>query len=258
MPQLLASRQEALAQQTAQLEKQVGLIGEHVAELMPGKAGQQLAQAAARALQQAGSSQRGAARAVGSGRFGKAIPSQQAGARALGQAASALGQLGQQFAARAGRIPPVQREGKDQSPDELAQAYQAAQAAAQNQSYDEAALAARLLSALAARAGQMARGMGLRPGMRWGRGWANTRFGAPRNSNARVGWGITDLRAEQLRELGIAPDDWARLPGKLKDEILQVARTGGPQEYRELVRLYFRALAERAAEGSGRTGGAGK
>ena len=234
------------------------MIAEYIPELMPGRAGEQLAQQAMRALQQARSSQQGAARAVGSGRFGRAIPSQQAGARALGQAARALGQLGQQFAARAGRDPSNQQGQKGESPEELAQAYQAAQAAAQNQTYDEAARAAKLLAALASKAGQMARSMGLRPGMRQGRGWTNTRFGAPRNSNARVGWGVADLRAGQLRELGIAPDDWARLPGKLKDQILQVAKTGGPEEYRELVRLYFRALAEHASQGFTNAGGAGK
>lgn len=69
---------------------------------------------------------------------------------------------------------------------------------------------------------------------------------------ARTGAGpmMTDLSAAQLAKLGVSPADWARLPGKLRDQILQAARTDGPAEYRELIRRYFRELARRGAAGA--------
>jgi len=42
--------------------------------------------------------------------------------------------------------------------------------------------------------------------------------------------------------------DWARLPGKLRDEILQGAADDSPEEYRELVKRYFQELAKRGSE----------
>jgi hypothetical protein len=62
---------------------------------------------------------------------------------------------------------------------------------------------------------------------------------------------ITDTSAAALAKLGIAPADWARLPGKLRDQLLQAARSDGPQEYRELIRGYFQELARRGAAGEG-------
>jgi len=66
---------------------------------------------------------------------------------------------------------------------------------------------------------------------------------------ARTGTGamMTDLTAANLAKLGVSPADWARLPGKLRDHVLQTARTGAPAEYRELIRGYFRELARRGA-----------
>ena len=71
---------------------------------------------------------------------------------------------------------------------------------------------------------------------------------------------ITDTSAAALAKLGIAPADWARLPGKLRDQLLQAARSDGPREYRELIRGYFQELARRGAAGAddGEGGGGGK
>jgi hypothetical protein len=69
---------------------------------------------------------------------------------------------------------------------------------------------------------------------------------------------MTDTSAAALAKLGIAPADWARLPGKLRDQLLQAARSDGPQEYRELIRGYFQELARRGAAGAGAAGEGGK
>jgi hypothetical protein len=72
-------------------------------------------------------------------------------------------------------------------------------------------------------------------------------------ARARGGGGpmMTDSSAAALARLGIAPADWARLPGKLREQLLQAARTDGPQEYRDLIRGYFQELARRGAAGDG-------
>ena len=69
---------------------------------------------------------------------------------------------------------------------------------------------------------------------------------------------MTDTSAAALAKLGIAPANWARLPGKLRDQLLQAARSDGPQEYRELIRGYFQELARRGAAGAADGGGGGK
>jgi hypothetical protein len=68
---------------------------------------------------------------------------------------------------------------------------------------------------------------------------------------------MTDSSAAALAKLGIAPADWARLPGKLRDQLLQAARSDGPREYRELIRGYFQELARRGAAGADSDGGGG-
>ena len=56
--------------------------------------------------------------------------------------------------------------------------------------------------------------------------------------------------AAKLRRLGISSDDWARLPRRLRNEILESVDERAPEEYRALVRRYFRTLAKRGGEGS--------
>jgi len=48
-------------------------------------------------------------------------------------------------------------------------------------------------------------------------------------------------------KLGIAAEDWARLPGRLRSQIAQAAAVEGPPEYRQLIRAYFQAVARMGA-----------
>jgi hypothetical protein len=157
-----------------------------------------------------------------------------------------LNRLGQQFAAQASQTPKPPADDNDQS-EQLAEAYGSAQSAAQNQSGMQAAEAARLLAALAKQALEQANAMGAVPGAmgKQGRGVAKTSSSDP---DARVGTGQADLREGELVELGISAEDWARLPGRLRNQVLQAARSNGPEEYRLLIKRYFRALAKQAAE----------
>jgi hypothetical protein len=245
--QMLASRQERIAEQTHAAREATGLVRDHVGDLLPGEAAQQLAQQATDALGQAGQAQQQAGQAMQAGRLAQSVPGQQASAAALGRAAEALGRLGQLVNQQAQRAPPaLPAPRQDVPPGQLAEAYDASQSAAAGQSESAAAQAARLLAALAQRAGQRAMSMGVMPvaGLPTGaaQGWS---------MDPRTGTGPTglDLRPGELRELGISPADWTRLPGRLRDQVLQAARRGGPEEYRPLIKRYFQAIARLSAQG---------
>ena len=59
-------------------------------------------------------------------------------------------------------------------------------------------------------------------------------------------------RVARLRALGITSDDWLSLPSKLREGIINAADKEAPQEYRTLVKRYFRALSQRGSEYGGR------
>ena len=51
--------------------------------------------------------------------------------------------------------------------------------------------------------------------------------------------------------MGISVSDWAKLPGELRDQILQAADETGPEEYRAMIRRYFQQVAKRGGESEG-------
>ncbi len=101
-----------------------------------------------------------------------------------------------------------------------------------------AAQAAGQLAAMAAQATSGAQAMG---------GALATQPTPGNAGNPTFGTGVqtTDLSAAKLRELGIKLEDWARLPGELRDQILQAAADAGPEEYRALIKRYFQEIARR-------------
>jgi len=64
-------------------------------------------------------------------------------------------------------------------------------------------------------------------------------------ANSEWGTGVrqASMTAAKLEALGIKLSDWARLPGELRNEILQAASEGAPQEYRALIKRYFQKVA---------------
>ena len=50
-----------------------------------------------------------------------------------------------------------------------------------------------------------------------------------------------------LQEMGISPEDWMRLPGELRSDLLQAGTDDASPEYRALIKRYFRALARQGA-----------
>ncbi len=55
--------------------------------------------------------------------------------------------------------------------------------------------------------------------------------------------------AEISRRMGIKYEDWLRLPGNLRSEILQASASEGPEEYREIIKRYFEELSKQGMEG---------
>ena len=246
---VLASRQQEIAQQTGQVRRGTDLIREHIDDIFPDATARRLAQQASSALAQASRGQASAERAMTAGQPGQSVPSQQASATRLGQAAQALRQLGRHFAQQARRDPPARDRDERRAAQQLAEAHEAALEAARSDGRSEAAMdaarAARLLANLARQATGRAVAMGIMPATGW-------RMGMPRgfifDSRFGVGWIGIDLGAGRLKELGISPADWAKLPGELRDQVLQAARREGPQEYRSLIRRYFRTIARKGAK----------
>ena len=87
--------------------------------------------------------------------------------------------------------------------------------------------------------------MGVMPAIGWRMGMPSGFVFDPRGG---AGWMSVDLAAGRLKELGISPADWAKLPGELRDEVLQAAQREGPQEYRSLIRRYFKTIARKGAK----------
>lgn len=169
-----------------------------------------------------------------------ASPSQQSAAQAMNAAANALAALGQALgnaAAQASSAEPGTPAAAG-TPGQMAQAHQSANQAAAAQSGMAAAQAAGQMSAMAAQAAAQAMASG-------GNLMNQPRPKGMGNPTEGTGTQATDLSESKLRDLGIKLEDWARLPGELRDQILQAANDLGPEEYRPLIKRYFQEVARR-------------
>ena len=241
--QALTAEQAGLAQQTGELRQEVAQLGQQAAAMVPqSPAGQQAAQAA-QSLGQAQRSENQAQQAMEAGRPASAVPSQENAASALEAAANALSQMGQALAqAMSGQPAPAASEAAMGAP--MAQAFGAASEAAQSPSAAAAAEAASALADAASAAEAHAGEMGIHPGQ--GQGMMPGQIPSQtRNSMKGIGAVSMSLTAAKLESLGIKLSDWAKLPGELRNQILQAAQEAGPEEYRVLINRYFQQVAKK-------------
>jgi hypothetical protein len=246
--QALLAEQQAIQAQTQDLAREAAALAERTQQMAPQLAG--AAQQATGALARGERAEGQAGKALQSSAPQSATGPQQAAASALGQAAGALSGLGQALAQAASGAPAA--ESPMGAP--MANAFSAASQAAQSQTAASAASASQAMSAAASQAMGMAQGMGVQPGM----GTMGMRPGQIPSQSANSQKGISavgiNLTAAKLESLGIKLSDWARLPGELRNQILQAAEEAGPEEYRTLIKRYFQQIAKRGgAESEGGT-----
>jgi len=244
---LAAARQGEVTERTGELARGVRLISDQADELIGEAPARQQAAQADKHLQQAGKEQQQAATALAARRAPQATPAQQAAARSLAAAATALERLGQLLAAAA-----KSRPGAEDAPEgqDMAEAYDSASKAAQNEQLSDAARAAQQLRDLARAAADQAQAMGgqMAPAAQAGMDDMNGMTGLPALDPRRgAGEMEASMAPAELEALGLGRLDWARLHGELRDRVLQAAAADGPAEYRELILRYFREVARRGA-----------
>lgn len=162
--------------------------------------------------------------------------SQQQAAQAMQQAAQNLRQAAQAATPAPSASPPQAGQ------ESLAAAYQSARESAQSRESADAAQAAAQLAQAAQQAASQARSMGV-----------NSKPSTLQTASAD-GKGAQDLRTESeelpsfARRLGLKLQDWLRLHGELKDDVLQAVNSEGPEEYRPMIQKYFREISRQGEE----------
>ena len=250
----LRQQEEHTALEAADLANEAGRIREQASEAMAQPQGARTsaeAAQAAQAMQQARASAEQAAQqmqvASGSKSGQVASPSPQAMQQAAQQAAQRQQQAAQAMQQAAGNLQQASRSAGAPAPAQAAQenlmeAYQSAREAAQSASVADSAQAAAQLQQAARQADQQARAMGVDPQP------------ALLQSAAAGGTGNRDLRTESeevpslSRRVGLKLQDWLRLHGELKDDVLQAINSEGPEEYRPIIQRYFREVSRHGEE----------
>jgi hypothetical protein len=221
----------------------MALLRDHAADLVPDQSAAAEAANAVNEMTKAQQSQQAAQGQIHAGQMHAAAPHQQNAAQSIQNAAAALDRLGQKLLDAAAKAPPSTDKDKDQDAGQLAKTFEAADKAAQSSQLSDSEKAAQMLAALAKSTAERAEAMGLMP-MALYQEQVSQMLGAKNPKFGAGAMGIT-LSEERLKALGYTASDWAKLPGELRNEILQAAEDSGPKEYRELVKKYFEELSKR-------------
>ncbi|MBI5722556.1 MAG: hypothetical protein HZA50_01250 [Planctomycetes bacterium] len=235
-PAAVAAKEQAgLAEQTDRIQKDVKNLQDHAEGIVTDAEAKKELDKAADLVDKANQQQREAGQALDTGQPTKAGPAQRSSAKALSDAADSLEKMGRKLAQTAADSPEQDAQ-LDQAMNE---SQQSAQEAALSQAEKDALKAARQLAKLSRIADSQARMAGI-----------NTDDPTGMSDGMDPSGGSLGLTPEQtaeaLKSLGVSYEDWARLPGKLKDDVLQAAQADGPTEYRDLIRKYFQEIARRA------------
>jgi len=166
---------------------------------------------------------------------------QDSSAKSLDQAAAKMAEAQKAIDDAAKNLPAQQAQSKEGEPD-LPAASALARKAAVGQDAIDAIQSAESLNSAA----QEAMAMAAKAGINTTPGKMSSVSSGGRNDNAKKAPPGFD---EIARRMGIKYDDWLRLPGNLRSEILQSSASEGPEEYREIIRRYFEELSKRGMEG---------
>jgi len=224
----LATQAGHLAGGTADLADQAETVARQAQQLLKGEpAAQTAAGVAAGAVRSRAAAGKLAQTASGEPNSGARRAAQQEALARLQEASTLLSRLSSQI--------PAQPGDEDPPDPDLARALTDAfdtmhRAAGTPEQPELAAHAAEQMAGIAAKVTANAKALNLNP--QGGKG--GTKSAASR-----------EVKATDLKRLGIQASDWLRLPGELRDEVLQAAPEEGPVEYRPLIKRYFREVAER-------------
>ena len=219
------------------------------------EATRELAQASQSANQSAQQMQKATGEADESGRTPSAqeqqqaasqtLQSQRSAAQSLKQAASQL-QQGATATAAAQPAPAASDQLPSASPaaqQALAQASQSARQAAENAQADAASQAASQLAQAAQAAAIDAQSKGANP--------SPSALQSASSGNSGDGSDkpqATDGAPSFARRMGMKLQDWLKLHGELKDDVLQSANNEGPEEYRPIIQKYFHEVSGHGEE----------
>ena len=248
--QVEQAAQQGMQAQTQALQNDVAQLQQQAAQMAPQTAAPQAAQQAQNNLAQAAQAESQAQQAMANQQPSGAVPQETSAAQALGQAAQALAQMSQALAQAATQAQSPTPESA-QPAQAMAEAHQEAGHAAAEPSAAHAAAAAQAIKDSAEAAAEMAQHMGAEPGQHPGQAQAQKPGQpSPQDKNSQKGTGMTSTSETEakLKAMGIKMSDWSRLPGELRDQILQAADAGGPEEYRVLIKRYFQEIAKRGSK----------
>lgn len=255
----LAARQETIERQVEELRKDAEAFQIQARELNLPQRSQQVAAEGERGLQAARQQAERAAKVVGrmdeDSRQTKENPRRQLQGHLTNEARQAQAASGQALGQAADKMKEAQAAIDDAlknpptalAPEletDLPVAYGLAREAAIGQRAIPALQAAEALNAAATKAAVAAKASGVNTTP------AKVSAVTPgdRNDNASTRQAPPGFDGI-ARRFGIKFEDWLRLPGSLRGEMLQSAASEGPEEYRELIKRYFEELAKKGMEG---------
>jgi hypothetical protein len=196
---------------------------------------------------QGGEHAQSAAQKGGEGKSQEAAGKHQESAANLQRSADALGRAAEEFDRAAGQAKGQQPEQHRAplAPEDLANAFQAAARASEqnqaSQSANQATQAAEAMAKAAQAARQQMRGQGkpgqTKPGM------PGEQPGEQPDENLRTPEADPGVPPE-LAKLGISAADWEKIQATLKSDVGGSGAAGVPEEYRGLVKKYFEAMTD--------------
>ncbi len=250
---LAARRQRELNRQGQELAEAIDAAKREIEDLKIDRQVQRKMDEAARAIAEARKAQDESRERIESGKSDQAAASQQEASQRIAQAAGKLEDAGQALARIVERTRTPAQDEAALPADELVSALDSAETAAATAQEPPARQAASTLSELAQAAAQAAGQAGAKPQGQArsaqnqpGQAAQNQARTAGESTESQTGAGLGDaseLVQLRLEQLGLSSDDWARLPGKLRNDMIQASGQRVPAEYRQIVEWYFRAQA---------------
>ena len=62
-------------------------------------------------------------------------------------------------------------------------------------------------------------------------------------------FGLVMFLAQIVKELGLSPSDWAKLPPHMQQDLLNAAQQRGPAAYQQMIKDYYTRIARMQSDG---------